>query len=229
MNDGKIYTVLDLPGEHWKPINEFPLYQVSNLGRIKRSAYEKWYSNSKLDVFYPELLMKQFLYGSYYYVTLVHYGIRRELRVNRLVAKAFVQNPDSKKYTIVNHISEDKTDNRAINLMWTSSKGNANWGTRNKRISNKNKGREFTDEHRKHLSEAMKGNKNRLGKKNSQNQIEATSKANSKPVFTTDMSFKSIREAANYFNVRYETFARWISGKRKMPDQFKKIGLQYKK
>lgn len=53
--------------------------------------------------------------------------------VHRLVAQAFVPNPDN--LPTVNHINEVKTDNRASNLEWLSVVDNDNHGTRNERMS----------------------------------------------------------------------------------------------
>ena len=53
--------------------------------------------------------------------------------VHRLVAQAFVPNPNN--LTTVNHINEDKTDNRAANLEWLSIADNVNHGTRNERMA----------------------------------------------------------------------------------------------
>ena len=53
--------------------------------------------------------------------------------IHRLVAQAFVPNPDNLK--TVNHINEDKTDNRAVNLEWLSIADNDNHGTRNERMA----------------------------------------------------------------------------------------------
>lgn len=53
--------------------------------------------------------------------------------MHRLVASAFVPNPASKPE--VNHINEDKLDNRACNLCWMTHKENNNWGTKNARAS----------------------------------------------------------------------------------------------
>lgn len=73
----------------------------------------------------------------------------------------------------------------------------------------------------------MKGNKNRAGKKNSQKQLEAAAKTKSKPVVADYMTFASVREAANHFGVKYRTFARWLTGERKMPQKYIELGLMY--
>lgn len=53
--------------------------------------------------------------------------------VHRLVAQAFIPNPNN--LPTVNHINEDKTDNRVSNLEWTSIADNDNHGTRNERMA----------------------------------------------------------------------------------------------
>ena len=61
----------------------------------------------------------------------------------------------------INHINEDKTDNRLENLNLLTHKENVNWGTRNERAAKSNsisqKGRKFSEEHKRKLSEAHKG------------------------------------------------------------------------
>lgn len=64
--------------------------------------------------------------------TLTRDGEARSVRVHRIVAEAFIPNPDGKP--TVNHINEVKTDNRAVNLEWaTMAEQNAH-GTRMERV-----------------------------------------------------------------------------------------------
>ena len=59
----------------------------------------------------------------YHRVGLTVCGYKRDVRVHRLVAAAFVPNPESKPH--VNHINRLKADNRAENLEWSTGSENA--------------------------------------------------------------------------------------------------------
>lgn len=90
------------------------LYQISNTGKVKGLKRNK--------------ILKPILQRSgYYYVDLQ----RKRRLVHRLVAEAFIDNPDN--LPEVNHKDEDKVNNSVENLEWCDSKYNANYGTRNKR------------------------------------------------------------------------------------------------
>lgn len=71
----------------------------------------------------------------YLQVTLMtHSHKQHSKRVNRLVAMAWIPNPDNKPE--VHHKDEDKTNNSVENLAWVTSKENNNAGTHNQRSSN---------------------------------------------------------------------------------------------
>ena len=100
-------------------------YQVSNLGRILSLNY-RGTGKAKL--------MEPFDNGhGYLQVHLSKNKITKNFLVHRLVAQTFIPNPNN--LTEVNHIDEDKTNNRVDNLEWKSHKGNCNHGTRIERIS----------------------------------------------------------------------------------------------
>lgn len=71
----------------------------------------------------------------YLYVTLFRDGKRYYLRVHRLVAEAFIPNPDN--LPEVNHKDENKTNNFASNLEWCTSHDNKVYGSRREKVARK--------------------------------------------------------------------------------------------
>lgn len=116
--------------EVWKPIEGYEgLYEVSNLGRIKSLRRDVAIPNPRLGTVgyrtYPERIKPcvENRHG-YYQVTLSKEAKSRTLRVHRLVALAFIPNPDNKPY--INHIDGNKKNNRVSNLEWCTASEN-NW------------------------------------------------------------------------------------------------------
>lgn len=100
--------------EIWKDIDGYEgLYQVSNLGRVKSSKHD--------------IILKTYSNRGYHQVQLSKNNIKSNKTIHRLVAQAFIPNPDNKPQ--VNHIDEDKTNNKVSNLEWVTAKENSNHGT----------------------------------------------------------------------------------------------------
>lgn len=113
--------------EIWKDIEGYEgLYQVSNLGKVKSLNYNQ---SGK------EKVLKACKSKGYYYVILCKDSKQKNCSVHRLVANAFIPNPDNLPQ--VNHIDEDKTNNACFNLEWCERKYNMNFGTRTKRSAEK--------------------------------------------------------------------------------------------
>ena len=113
--------------EIWKNIEGYPDYQVSNMGRVKSLGNNKTRK---------EKIMSYDNNKGYNRIQLCKDGKTKHFRIHRLVAQAFLPNPNN--LPEVNHINEDKTDNRVSNLEWCNREYNINYGTHNKRIAKAN-------------------------------------------------------------------------------------------
>ena len=127
------HTPTNLPNEIWKDVVGYEgLYKVSNLGRVKKpmGAYS--------------IILKPFV-QDYKMVSLSSNHKSRKFLVHRLVAQAFIPNPNDKEE--VNHIDGNKLNNVVDNLEWCTKSENVEHAYR-LGLSR------FTEEHRLKASSA---------------------------------------------------------------------------
>ena len=105
--------------EIWKEIEGYPNYQVSNMGRVKRLSTGYYRRTEKI-------LKPQLQNNGYLHIKLSQKDKTKCILVHRLIAQVFIPNPNNLPQ--VNHINEDKTDNRVENLEWCTQKYNINYG-----------------------------------------------------------------------------------------------------
>lgn len=123
------------------PIPGFPHYYVTPMGDVYNSSGKKLspYQNAK----------------GYQKVDLMTNGQKSKQWVHRLVAKAYIPNPDG--LPMINHKDENPSNNCVDNLEWCDAKYNANYGSHLQKLSESRKGIPCSEEAKRKLSLANKG------------------------------------------------------------------------
>ena len=124
--------------EIWRDIKGYENdYQISTTGRLRSVK--------------SNLIMKPMVATNGYLVAcLWKDNKQRKITIHRLVADTFIPNPAN--LPEINHIDEDKKNNRVENLEWCTRLYNMNYGNVGRKISNANKGKIPGEETRKKLS-----------------------------------------------------------------------------
>ena len=129
--------------EIWKDIEGYEgLYQISNLGRVKslpKYTYSRGYAQLR-----KEKLLRPRKTGKYRNYLSVTFNDGKQHKVHRLVAQAFIPNPNNLSY--VNHKDENTLNNCADNLEWCTNQYNVQYSAKL-----------LTVEHKKKLSIAKLG------------------------------------------------------------------------
>lgn len=112
--------------EQWRPIDDFPKYEISNMGRVKSLNYNHTKVKKVLKIHSGN--------NGYLMVTLYDIQGKAYLKaIHRLVATTFIPNPQN--FRCVNHKDENKHNNCVTNLEWCTDKYNHNYGTKPNRLS----------------------------------------------------------------------------------------------
>ena len=137
--------------EEWKDVEGYEnIYQVSNYGNVR--SLDRY---DRLGRFKPGTILTAADNGhGYKHVRLHKDGNHKMFYVHRLVAGAFIENPDNLPQ--VNHMDEDKSNNHVDNLEWCTNEYNSNYGNHNRKLSEAHKGKKLTEEHKRNIGKAVK-------------------------------------------------------------------------
>lgn len=117
--------------EIWKPIEGYEgYYEVSNLGKVRSvDRYITYNICKKIAIRHQKEVVLQDKPSKLGYpiIHLSKDGKTKPFYVHRLVANAFVDNPNG--FTYINHKDENKANNNAYNLEWCTQQYNSTYGT----------------------------------------------------------------------------------------------------
>ena len=112
-----------IPNEEWRDIPGYEgLYQVSSIGRVKSLPKDYVICNSSVVHAKEKILRPRKMHDGYIRIELNHNGVAKQYPVHRLVAMAFIENPENKPH--IDHLNTIKDDNRVENLRWVTPKEN---------------------------------------------------------------------------------------------------------
>lgn len=157
--------------EVWKPVKGYEgYYEVSNLGRVRSldryiDHINRW-GTVQRRLQKGQIMSPSVTHDNYQSVALSKNNTSRDMSVHRLVATAFIPNPDNLPQ--VNHKDENPSNNCADNLEWCTAIYNNNYGTRNERLSKALKGKMHSEEYKQNMSQKRTGSGNPMyGRKQS--------------------------------------------------------------
>ena len=113
--------------EKFKPVKGYTgIYEISNLGRVKSLSRVIERNDGNTRVTEDRIILPFLTKCGYHQIVLCKDGVRKKHLIHRLVANAFIENPD--KLPIINHKDENKLNNRVDNLEWCSAYYNLRYG-----------------------------------------------------------------------------------------------------
>lgn len=176
--------------DNWKKVKGYEeQYLINNDGEVYSLLSNK-------------VLKPNYMTTGYLSVELFKNGKRKRCSIHRLVAEAFIDNPDN--LPCVNHKDENKQNNNVENLEWCTYKYNSNYGTCKEKIK-----------------------KNRVISDKLRNSIRATGLKNAKPVIQLTKDnvvinrFDSIMKAAEALNIDHGHISSVCKNKRKTAGGYK--------
>ena len=180
--------------EEWKDIviekngvvyNYTNKYQVSNFGRLRALNFHR--------SGYSKLLKLRNTSDGYLQVGLRKDGKQTMFRVHRLVANAFIENPNN--LPVVNHKDENKQNNNVDNLEWCTVEHNNTYGSRVENMAKTHTGMKRSQDTCDNISKSLKG----------KNTGDKNPRAKKVMCIETGYVFTTVKDAAQWCNLKWST------------------------
>lgn len=128
--------------EIWKDVGVYNgidytgMYEASTFGNVRSLDRETVCKNGRI-MHHKGKILEPGINSStgYNLVVFSKNGETTTIPVHQLIMYLFNPSPNPEIYTDINHIDEDKTNNKLDNLEWVTHEDNCNYGTRNKKVS----------------------------------------------------------------------------------------------
>ena len=131
LNANEVFDLKNLRGERWKQISCYEgLYEISSYGRVK----SLWTKKDNEEEYSEQILRLLKNNEGYFIIDLFKKNnsrVGKRFLVHRLVAQAFIPNPENKKQ--VRHKNKIRTNNNVSNLEWSSGAMKGRFGKDNHR------------------------------------------------------------------------------------------------
>lgn len=123
MTNEEFIKSISLEGEKWKDVVGYEgCYVVSNFGRVASLLRNVKHSNSVNKTIHQRIMSLKTRKNGYISVCLYNNGEGKDCLVHRVVAKAFIPNPENKPQ--IDHIDRNRSNNNASNLRWCTGSEN---------------------------------------------------------------------------------------------------------
>ena len=196
--------------EVWKDVKNYEgYYIVSSMGKVK--SLDRIVLGKNGASYFRSGKLKSSVTNKWGYlqVLLSKNNKQKLCLIHRLVAEAFIPNPENKPH--IDHINTDKKDNRVGNLRWCTRSENMNNPLTKEKCREMNKGKHRSEETKKKISESGKG---RILSEESKKKI---GKGNGKLVYCIELDkiFESTCEASRELGISQSSISLVCRGKRK--------------
>ena len=117
--------------EEFRKIKDYQNYEISNLGRVKSLSRNVWNGKTYYNI-KEKILVNRLDSHNYYIVTLLNKNGKKTFKVHKLVAISFLNHKPNGYESVIDHIDNNRLNNKLDNLQITTQRKNSSKDKKNK-------------------------------------------------------------------------------------------------